>query len=112
MAVTYRFAHDLASNTIECTTIVDGVQVSSRNYSAIQRDELLTNSSNAAAPYAQIAGWTDAYISALVAEEQRIAAEAQAIADAKAAAEHEAEVQRQMAIIAEAQARLAAQNQV
>lgn len=108
MATTHRFTHDLASNTIEHTVVTDGLHTASRNYSAIQRDELLANSANAAAPYVQIAGWTDAYIAALVAEEQRLAAEAQARVDAEAAAAHEAEVQRQMAIIAEAQARLAA----
>lgn len=108
MATTHRFTHDLASNTIEHTVIEDGVQKGSRNYSAPQRDELLANSANAAAPYCALAGWTDEYVAAVIAEEQRLAAIAAAEAEAKAAAEREAAIQAQMAIIAEAQARLAA----
>lgn len=108
MATTHRFTHDLASNTIEHTIVTDGVQSGSRNYSPTQRDELLTNSGGTAAPYCSIAGWTDEYIAAVLAEEQRLAAEAQAKADAESAAAREAAIQEQMRILQEAQARLAA----
>lgn len=73
MATTYQITHDLASNYIELRTIVDGVAVACRNYHPAQRNELLADSANVAAPYVQLAGWTDAYIAS------RLAAEAAAV---------------------------------
>lgn len=108
MIKTYIITHDLASNTIELTTIQDGSRIICRNYHPSQRDELLLASEGVAAPYVQIAGWTDAYITNLLAKEAADAAAAQAKIEADAAASREAAIQAQMAIIAEAQARLAA----
>lgn len=108
MPKTYRITHDIASNTIELTIIQDGAQVHCQNYHPSQRDELLLASEGVAAPYVQIAGWTDAYIADLLAQEQAEAAAKQAAIDAQVAAAREAAIQEQLAILQEAQARLAA----
>lgn len=107
--------HDLRTHNLEATWLEDtGTElrrVKCHTYAPSQRDMFLADTGDAGTPYVVSAGWTDEFVAAWIAEEERLAAEAQARADEEAAqkkaaekAAFDAEVARQAEILKAAQA--------
>lgn len=106
-------AHDLKSNTLEAVWVDSEGKTNCRNFSPLQVEEFKEVVGELAQRYTDFADWTPEYIAAVAAEEQRLAAKAQAKVDAEEAerkaakekAEQEAfdaEVKRQVEIMKKA----------
>lgn len=110
--------HDIKSNTLEATWLQDTPteikRIKCHSYSPSQRDMFIEEVGiDLAQRYLDSAGWTPEFCAAFIAEEEKLAAEAQAKADAEAQAakdaqqaEFDAAVARQVAILEAAKAQV------